>query len=104
MNVNSESLDTRGNMSMAEYHAASWEAYERQSEPPDPASLSDHTLHAFLHYEEADLLLPSAARNAVEAESLRRSSPATGDDVTALVMVAALSASGLIIGLGLLVP
>ena len=105
MNANSEPLSTRDNMSAPEYQAASWEAYERDLAPPDPAPLSDHTLHAFLCYEGPDLLLPSAARQAVEAESLQRGpSPMFVDEVSALVMLGGLSIGGVVIGLGLLVP
>jgi hypothetical protein len=105
MNAKAEPLSTRDNISAAEYQEASWQAYERRAAPPDAAPLSDHTLHAFLLYEGPDLLLPSAAREAVEAESLRRgASPVIVDDLTALVMVAGLSVGGVVIGLGLLVP
>ncbi len=104
MNANPEPLPTRDSMSAAEYQDASWQAYKLHMPPPDPAPLSDHTLHAFLCYEGPDLLLPSAARKAVEAESLRRgTSPVFVDEVTALVMVAGLSVGGVVIGLGLLV-
>jgi hypothetical protein len=105
MNANSEPLSTRVNMCAAEYQEASWHAYERHNRPPDPAPLSDRTLHAFLHYEGPDLLLPSAASQAVEAESMRRgTSPVLVDEVTALVMLGGLSVGGVVIGLGLLVP
>jgi hypothetical protein len=105
VNPNSESLSTTEHMSAAEYQAASWDAYDRHAVPPDPATLSDESLHAFLNYEGADLLLPSAACEAVEAESLRRgASPALADKISALVMLAGLSLGGVVIGLGLLVP
>lgn len=105
MNANSEPVSTRENMSAAKYQEASWQAYERHITPPDPAPLSDQTLHAFLNYEGPDLLLPSAARQAVEGESVRRgASPVFVDEITALVMVAGLSVGGVVIGLGLLVP
>jgi hypothetical protein len=105
MNANSEPLSTRENMSAAEYQEASWLAYELQNTPPDPALLSDHTLHAFLHFEGPDLLLPSTALQAVEAESLRRGpSPMFVDEVSALVMLGGLSVGGVVIGLGLLIP
>jgi hypothetical protein len=105
MNVNSEALSTSEHMSSSDSQVASWEAHDRQAAPPDPATLSDKTLHTFLHYERPDLLLPSTARKAVEAESMRRgASSSFADDVTALVMLAGLSVSGVVIGLGLLVP
>ena len=105
MNTNSEFLSTTEHMSATEYQAASWDAYDRHAAPPDPATLSDESLDAFLHYEGADLLLPSAACEAVEAESLRRgASPASADKISALVMLAGLSVGGVVIGLGLLVP
>ncbi|MDQ3661053.1 MAG: hypothetical protein M3454_08380 [Actinomycetota bacterium] len=104
MSVSPEPLPTRDSMSAAEYQDASWQAYKLGMPPPHPASLSDHTLYAFLNYEGPDLLLPSAARQAVEAESLRRgASPVFVDEVTGLVMMAGLSVGGVVIGLGLLV-
>ncbi len=106
MNPNSEPLSTIENISeQAEYQEASWNAYEHHIAPPDPGPLSDHTLDAFLYYEGPDLLLPSAARQEVEAESVRRgASPAFVDEVSALVMLAGLSVGGVVIGFGLLVP
>lgn len=105
MNANSKSFSSLEDLTAAEYQEASWQAYERHIAPPHPAPLSDHTLHAFLHYEGPNLLLPSAARKAVEAESVRRgTSPVFVDEVTALVMLAGLSVGGVVIGLGLLVP
>jgi hypothetical protein len=105
MNANWESLSTSKHMSTSDFQAASWEAHDRQAAPPDPATLSDQTLHTFLHYEGPDLLLPSTARKAVEAESIRRGASSTfADEVAALVMLAGLSVGGVVIGLGLLVP
>ncbi len=105
MSTHSESLSTREHMSASEYQAASWEAYDHQAGPPDPTVLSDESLHAFLHYEGPDLLLPSAAREAVETETRRRgASSEVVDQITGLVMLAALSVAGVVIGLGLLVP
>jgi hypothetical protein len=104
MNANAEALSTSEHMSSSDFQVASWEAHDRQA-APDPATLSDQTLHTFLHYEGPDLLLPSTARKAVEAESIRRGAPSMlADDVTALVMLAGLSVGGVVIGLGLLVP
>jgi hypothetical protein len=105
MNVNSEALSTSEHMSSSDLQVASWEAHDRQAAPPDPATLSDKTLHTFLHYERPDLLLPSTARKAIEAESMRRGASSTfADDVTALAMLAGLPVSGVVIGLALLVP
>jgi hypothetical protein len=105
MNATSEALSTSEHVSASDFQVASWEAHNRQAAPPDPATLSDKTLHTFLHYEGPDLLLPSTARKAVEAESMRRGASSTfADDVTALVMLAGLSVSGVVIGLALLVP
>jgi hypothetical protein len=105
MSAHSESLSTREHMSTDEYQAASWEAYDQQADPPDPALLSDESLHAFLHFEGPDLLLPAAAREAVEAETTRRGpSSVVVDQITGLVMLAALSVAGVVIGAGLLVP
>lgn len=105
MNATSEALSTRKHMSASDFQVASWEAHDRQAAPPDPASLSDQTLHTFLHYEGPDLLLPSTARKAVEAESIRRGAPSTvADDFSALAMLAGLSVGGVVIGLALLVP
>jgi hypothetical protein len=105
MGAHSESLSTRDHMSAREYQAGSWEAYDEQSDPPDPTLLSDESLHAFLHYEGPDLLLPSAAREAVETETRRRgTSSVVVDEITGLVMLASLSVGGVVIGLGLLIP
>jgi hypothetical protein len=105
MNANAKALSTRERMSSSDFQVASWEAHDRQAAPPDPTTLSDQTLHTFLHYEAPNLLLPSTARKAVEAESIRRGASSTvADDVTALVMLTGLSVSGVIIGLALLVP
>jgi hypothetical protein len=105
MNATSEALSTSEHMSASDFQEASWEAHDRQAAPPDPATLSDETLHTFLHNEGPDLLLPSAARKAVEAESIRRGASSTvADDVSALVMLGGLSLGGVIIGLALLVP
>jgi hypothetical protein len=105
MNASSEALSTREHMSASDFQVASWEAHDRQAAPPDPATLSDQTLHTFLHYEGADLLLPSTARKAVEAESIRRgASSRFADDFWALAMLAGLSVGGVVIGLTLLVP
>jgi hypothetical protein len=105
MNMNAEALSTRERMSSSDYQVASWEAHDRQAPPPDPATLSDQTLHTFLHNEGPNLLLPSTARKAVEAESIRRGASSTvADDVTAVVMLAGLSVGGVVIGLALLVP
>jgi hypothetical protein len=105
MSTHSESLSTREQMSTSEYQAASWDAYNHRADPPDPQLLSDQSLHAFLHYEEPDLLLPSAARAAVEIETRRRgASSVVVDEITGLVMLASLSIAGVVIGLGLLVP
>jgi hypothetical protein len=105
MNMNAEALSTRGRMSSSDYQVASWEAHDRQAPPPDPATLSDQTLHTFLHNEGPNLLLPSTARKAVEAESIRRGASSTvADDVTAVVMLAGLSVGGVVVGLALLVP
>ena len=105
MGTHSESLSTREQMSTGEYQAASWEAYDHQADPPDPKLLSDESLHAFLYYEEPDLLLPSAARAAVETETRRRgASSVVVDQITGLAMLVSLSVTGVVIGLGLLVP
>ena len=105
MNTTLEALSTSEHMSASDFQEASWEAHNRQAAPPDPASLSDKTLHTFLHYERPELLLPSAARKAVEAESIRRGASSTvADDVTAVVMLAGLSVGGIVIGLALLIP
>jgi hypothetical protein len=105
MNASSGSLSTAEHMAAPEYQAASWAAYERKAPPPDPGPLSDRALYAFLHYEGPELLLPSAARNAVEAESMRRgASPVFVDQVTGFAMMAALPVAGMVIGLGLLIP
>lgn len=100
MSANSETLSTAKQMTLSEYQVASWEAYDIRAAPPDPSALSDRTLQAFVHYERPESLLPSAARKALEAESSRRGT----DDVMALVILAGLYVSGLVIGLGLLVP
>jgi hypothetical protein len=105
MSAQSEFLSTRERMSASEYQTASWAAYEQQVDPPDPARLSDHSLHAFLHYEGPELLLPSAARSAVEAEILRRGPTSEFvDQLTGLAMLLSLSIGGLVIGLVLLLP
>ena len=105
MGAHSESLSTREHMSVSEYQAASWEAYDQQADPPDPTRLSDESLHAFLHYEGPDLLLPSAAREAVEMETRQRGASSVAvDQVTGLVTLASLSVGGIVIGLGLLIP
>jgi hypothetical protein len=105
MNGTSEALSTSEHMSASDFQVASWKAHDRQAVPPDPATLSDKTLHTFLHYEGPDLLLPSTARKAVEAESIRRGASSTfADDFAALAMLAGLSVSGVVIGLALLVP
>lgn len=100
MSANSESLSRAKQMTSYEYQLASWEAYDRRAAPPNLSALSDQTLQAFVHYEWPESLLPSVSRKALEAESSRREV----DDVMALVMLAALYVSGLVIGLGLLVP
>jgi hypothetical protein len=105
MSAHSEGLSTREHMSIGEYQAASWEAYDQHADPPDATRLSDESLHAFLLYEGPDLLLPSAAREAVETETRRRGgSSVVVDQVSGLVMLASLSVTGVVIGLGLLVP
>ena len=105
MSTHSESLSTREHMSASEYQAAAWDAYDHQADPPDPKPLSDQSLHAFLHYEEPHLLLPSSARAAVEIETRRRgASSVVVDEITGLVMLGGLSVTGVVIGLGLLVP
>jgi hypothetical protein len=105
MGVHSESLSTGEHMSASEYQTASWEAYDQQAAPPDPTGLPDESLHAFLHYEGPDLLLPSAAREAVEMEMRRRgASSVVIDQITGLAMLASLSVGGVVIGLGLLIP
>jgi hypothetical protein len=105
MNSNAESLTTREKMSASEYREASWKAYEGQVLPPDPSALTDEALHAFLHYEEPELLLPSAAQNAVVAESQRRGrSSVLVDQIAGLAMLVALPLGGVLIGLGLLIP
>jgi len=105
MNANAEVLSTRERMSSSDFRVASWVADDRQAAPPDPASLSDQTLHTFLHNEGPDLVLPSTARKAVQAESMRRGASSTfADDVTALAMLAGLPVCGVVIGLALLVP
>jgi hypothetical protein len=105
MSANWESLSTSEHMSTSDFQVASWEAHDRQAAPPDPATLSDQTLHTFLHHEGPDLLLPSTARKAVEAESIRRGASSTfADEFSALAMLAGLSVGGVVIGLGLLVP
>jgi hypothetical protein len=105
MNATLEVLSTSEHMSASDFQEASWEAHDRQAAPPDPATLSDKTLHTFLHYEGPNLLLPSTARKAVEAESMRRGASSTvADDVTAVVTLAGLSVGGVVIGLVLLVP
>jgi hypothetical protein len=104
MNATLEALSTSEHMSTSDFQVASWEAHDRQAPPPDPATLSDQTLHTFLH-ERPDLLLPSTARKAVEAEPIRRSASSTfADDFSALAMLAGLSVGGVVIGLALLVP
>jgi hypothetical protein len=105
MGAHSESLSTREHMSATEYQAASWEAYEQQADPPDPIHLSDESLHAFLHYEGPDLLLPSAAREAIEMETRRRgASSVVVDQIAGLVMLASLSVVGVVVGVGILIP
>jgi hypothetical protein len=90
-------------MSVTEYHEASWAAYDRRATPPDPSALSDGALHAFIGYEAPSLLLPSQAREAVEAESTRRGLPPEPPDRgAALVVMAALGIVGLLIGWALL--
>jgi hypothetical protein len=104
MKSNSESLTTT-EMSASEYQEASWKAYELEALPPDPAALSDEALHAFLHYEGPDLLLPAAAHEAVAAESKRRgTSSVLIDQITGLTTLVVLSVGGILIGLGLLIP
>jgi hypothetical protein len=104
MNSSSESLWTEENASAAAYREDSWLAYELETEPPDPATLSDQDLYAFLHFEDLDLLLPTSALEAVEAESLRRGASAPViDNFTALAMVVVLCVGGVLIGFGLLV-
>jgi hypothetical protein len=105
MNANAEALSISEHMSSSDFQVESWEAHDRQAPPPDPATLSDQTLHTFLIYEGPDLLLPSTARKAVEAESIRRGAPSTfADDFSALAMLAGLSVGGVVVGLALLVP
>ena len=105
MNATSEASSISEHMSTSDFQVASWEAHDRQAEPPDPATLSDQTLHIFLHYEGPELLLPSTARKAVEAESIRRGASSTlADDFSALAMLAGLSVCGVVIGWALLVP
>lgn len=104
MNSSSESLWTDEDASAAAYREDSWLAYELETEPPDPAVLSDQALYAFLHFEDLDLLLPSSALEAVEAESLRRGASAPVlDNFTALAMVVVVYVGGVLIGFGLLV-
>jgi hypothetical protein len=103
MNSSSESLRIEEDVSAAAFREDSWLAYELETEPPDPGALSDQALYAFLHFEDLDLLLPTSALEAVEAESLRRGASAPViDSVTALAMVVVLCVGGVLIGLGLL--
>lgn len=105
MSTNPDFASTTDSVRAANYQTASWEAHERQAAPPDPGPLSDHTLHAFLHYEAPDLLLPSDARKAVEVESRCRGvSRIFKDQVTAIAVLATLGGGGVVIGWALLVP
>jgi hypothetical protein len=91
-------------MSASDYHEASWRAYLRRTAPPDPSGLSDYALNAFIRYESPDLLLPSDAEEAVEAESKRRGLSDSVDHLAAVGVVALLGLGGFVIGWGLLVP
>ena len=105
MNATSEALPTREHMSSSDFQVASWEAHDRQAAPPDPATLSDQTLHTSLDHGSPDQLLHSAARKAVQDESNRRGASSTfADDFSAFAMLAGLSVGGIVIGLVLLVP
>jgi hypothetical protein len=105
MNATLEALSTSERINASDFQVASWEAHDRQAAPPDPATLSDQTLHTFLHYEGPDLLLPATARKAVEAESIRRGASSTfADEFSALATLAGLPVGGVVIGLALLVP
>ena len=104
MSGDAESVTAAISQSAAEYQKASWDAYDRQAAPPDPAALTDHALHGFLRYEAPNLLLPSGALEAVEEESKRRGSPDFIDELTAASVLALLGVGGVVIGWALLVP
>jgi hypothetical protein len=87
---------------VTEYQKASWAAWDRAAEPPDPTALPDDALEALMRYEPS-LLLPSQAHEAVEAESTRRGlSFEASDRLAAIVTMAALGIVGLLIGWALL--
>lgn len=105
MTGNARSVSTTISMSTSEYQKESWAAYERRCSMPDPTSLSDEALTAFLRYEAPELLLPAEAAAAVTAESKRRGlSREVVDELVALGVMALLGVGGIAIGWGLLAP
>jgi hypothetical protein len=102
MSASPVSVMVRDSMSALEYHEAAWAAHELETEPPDPSDLSDRALAAILRYETGDM--PPEAVRAVKAERKRRVLPwGPADLALGFAILAALAASGVIIGWFLLV-
>jgi hypothetical protein len=93
---NAESLIVRADMSAFEFHEAAWEAREGGT-APDPAILSDRALYVVMQYDDRDL--PSAAREALEAECRHRGLvPDPVERLLGLGVIAFIAISGFAIG------
>jgi len=96
MAKHAESLIVRADMSAFEFHEAAWEACEEGTRP-DPAILSDRALYVVMQYEDRDL--PSAAREALEAECRHRGLfPDPVDRLLGLGLIAFVAVSGFATG------